>query len=381
MKRIAMVSAIIAMLVVSGCMRTADLPPLPVIPTPALIPALSVTPITDENLLAARELQQFQGADHAPVVAVAFSEDGQELAAVSVGAHGRLSRWRVADGALLASTDLGDIRPFVAALDPSARRLAMTRDASGRLDSGASFVGVVELWDARTGQIVQPEVWHDLGFSTRTTYLAFSKDAGNLAYAAGYLRGAQSLSTGAGLNTANTDTRTLMTDRIIRRASKTDVVTFDVTGEWVAHADRDGTVMLEESGITGLPPQSKYPFGLTVRKNRSFPARVLALTLDPQRRWLAVLDHDALEVYEVARGKRVLRAEGSEGDLGALTFSPDGRLLAVGKEEGLEIWSVGDWSGVGSWSGQPVFSIAFSPDGRLMATGDADGAVSVRGVR
>ena len=69
-----------------------------------------------------------------------------------------------------------------------------------------------------------------------------------------------------------------------------------------------------------------------------------------------------------------------------LAFSPDGRILALGLQDGsVELWAVDGPRRVGSLPGtveyNPVTSLAFSPDGKLLAVGRENGSVRIFGIR
>ena len=112
-------------------------------------------------------------------------------------------------------------------------------------------------------------------------------------------------------------------------------------------------------------------------------------------RWLATAEPGEGEdwqrpksvlVYETLTGRRVARAE---GDLGgacpALAFSPDGRLAAAPGSDALHVWEVTTGRRVmhlpvrgrlANWAGRQFADcVAFAPDGRTLATGHADGTV------
>jgi WD40 repeat protein/DNA-binding SARP family transcriptional activator len=72
------------------------------------------------------------------------------------------------------------------------------------------------------------------------------------------------------------------------------------------------------------------------------------------------------------------------GFVNSVTFSPDGRLLAVGTEEGeIRLWQVatGQPAGICRGHANAIRSVAFSPDGRLLVSGSKDQTVRLWDVR
>ncbi|HWI01330.1 MAG TPA: WD40 repeat domain-containing protein, partial [Propionibacteriaceae bacterium] len=64
--------------------------------------------------------------------------------------------------------------------------------------------------------------------------------------------------------------------------------------------------------------------------------------------------------------------------VGAVQFSPDGKLLAVANGEDITLWSVADRRVVGELDGDgPSKIVSFSPSGRLLATGGDSAPISV----
>ncbi len=69
----------------------------------------------------------------------------------------------------------------------------------------------------------------------------------------------------------------------------------------------------------------------------------------------------------------------------ALTFSPDGKLLAsMSRDKDVFVWDASTWkrlaalnSATSGNSGTGGMAVAFSPDGRLLVTGTADQTVRV----
>ena len=70
------------------------------------------------------------------------------------------------------------------------------------------------------------------------------------------------------------------------------------------------------------------------------------------------------------------RFQGHTSDVNSVVFSPDGRLVISGSEDGTtRIWDMMDGSSkiLAIAAGAGVLGVAISSDGRLVATGSSDG--------
>jgi WD40 repeat protein len=76
---------------------------------------------------------------------------------------------------------------------------------------------------------------------------------------------------------------------------------------------------------------------------------------------------------------RTLRT-GSRGPVNSVSFSPHGRTLATGNENGtVQLWDARSHALVETLNAGPgqVFSVAFSPDGRFLAAAGFNGTIRV----
>ena len=110
----------------------------------------------------------------------------------------------------------------------------------------------------------------------------------------------------------------------------------------------------------------------------SLPMRVL--TFSPDSRRLASAGSFDLDVWDLTTERKVATMSPPFGRSIALSFSPDGRLLAAA--DGDALVRVYDAS-TGSLRGTPAefllehFTVAFSPDGKSVLTGGADKTISI----
>jgi WD40 repeat protein len=108
---------------------------------------------------------------------------------------------------------------------------------------------------------------------------------------------------------------------------------------------------------------------------------VVALAIDPQRRWLASAgETPGATLWELASGLREQEFEGHLDRVTALAFAPDGACLASASfDRSIRLWNPADGSELRALEGHAgaVLAIAFAPDGMRLASGGRDGAVRI----
>jgi WD40 repeat protein len=174
--------------------------------------------------------------------------------------------------------------------------------------------------------------------------------------------------TGTGAGTRGQETRAWAT--LQGYAGLVDVLTFSPDGRTVASGDRDGNIKLWEVASGKL--RATW---------RGHTKAVTAVAFSPGGKVLASGgDDEVVRLWDAAgKGHRILHARVEH--LADLAFSPDGKGLAVvgrvpsGKRGvgELQLWDVRTGRRQRTHLGNMMFAVAFSPEGRELAAGDDDG--------
>ncbi|GAB2996377.1 hypothetical protein GCM10023080_073150 [Streptomyces pseudoechinosporeus] len=246
------------------------------------------------------------------------------------------------------------------AFSPDGRTVATVRQ-------GPPGRGSVQLWDVRTGD-GEATLALDTDLALRGKQRPFPVSRLG---AVGFSPTGRTLAARAGKNRV-IEVRDVATGRLhqSRALGAIDTAVFSPDGTRLAIVGRDGSVRIWNLSTGALH---------TARTGHGQPVR--AVTFTPDGRTLAVVDieaSDEVTLLDAATGRtqRIIKP-GTRSPL-SLTFSPDGHTLATaGSSNGLvKTWDArtGQLQDSSSLSGA-VASLVFSPDGRTLA------ASTVRGVQ
>jgi WD40 repeat protein len=172
-----------------------------------------------------------------------------------------------------------------------------------------------------------------------------------------------------------------------------ELVLFDTAGKKpTVRLDAEAKLLAAATSPQDRRGRELKPGGLValwdVEKARRLPALkghagyVWAVTFSPDGKLLASaagLVRQAgtgeVKLWDVATGKEKAALDGHVGQALCVAFSPDGRVLASGGADRLvRLWDVATGKAIASLTGHgaPVAALAFSPDGKLLASGAGD---------
>ena len=151
------------------------------------------------------------------------------------------------------------------------------------------------------------------------------------------------------------------------RTSNSFCMAISPDGQWTAQNDQ-----FMESGFMNLVTGTSRLF--TTRSGMS--VHVISLAFSPDGKHIAG-GYDAIYIWDLETGVEICRLIGHTGDVRAVTFSRDGRLVISGSNDGtIRIW---DWR-LGrnervTGDNPEISSLAFSPDGTSVISGSRDATI------
>jgi WD40 repeat protein len=290
------------------------------------------------------------------VYSVALSPNGKILA--SGGADGTIALWETATG-----KNTGTLKGHTRAVS------SVAFHPDGKVLASGSFDTTIRQWEATTGKELHTWTSH----RARVRCVTYSPDGRTLA--------------------SGSDDRTLRlweaaTGKEIRSLagaeSAIESVAFSPDGKRLASVG-GATIRLWDVG-TGEEIRQWTRATLAAGDT---PAAAHSLTLSPDGKLLAAGVGNFIRVWEVLTGKEVTTLTGHEGlvIIDSVAFSPDGKTLASGSEPSsfmdsgekkcIRLWDMATGKQIAAWEGHPdgAHSVAFSPDGKLLASGGDQGVL------
>lgn len=148
---------------------------------------------------------------------------------------------------------------------------------------------------------------------------------------------------------------------------------FSPNGAAVITVGNDGTVRLWRAR-DGAPIRQ-----LSVRRAGNIPTHYFAAEMSPDGRLVAAIDTTGAVVHVWDAGTGVVLAElaGKGTDWASLAFSGDGRWLATGGGNDVQVFDVRTWTRATTIAGPRIRSVAWEPSGSRLVTGSDAGDASI----
>jgi eukaryotic-like serine/threonine-protein kinase len=162
--------------------------------------------------------------------------------------------------------------------------------------------------------------------------------------------------------------------KVLRVGSKIEAVAVSPDGNLLAVAGFDRSIRLWQIGGRGLAIRLlHFILHLPVARFGGHKDRVRSVTFDPSGELLAsAADDGSVIVRDLVGAKNELRLDGHKTGVNCVRFSPDGTLLATAGDDGtVRLWSADSGSELQQFNGHLsiVRTVAFSPDGSVLASG------------
>ena len=274
---------------------------------------------------------------------VAFSPVDASLVA-SAGEDGSIKLWNLQANTVAT----------LAAHDDSINSIAFSPD--GQLLASGSDDFTVKVWSVPTEQIVETLEHVVDDFVEPVTGVSFSPDGEQLAT--------------AGPNVKLWDVSTFTETKTLETTNWVLTTTFSPDGQRLVTGDESGNVVIWNTQ-SGQSVETLEVSGNSVQ-------------FSADTRTLAIAGDDGLKLWALPNWQSspdsyvIGTLTESYEEIGAIAFTPDGKMLAGANEDWIDLW--GKDSGVhitelenSTW----VNAIAFSPDGASLASGGEDGKLRI----
>ncbi len=248
---------------------------------------------------------------------------------------------------------------------PSVLSVAFSPD--GKMVAAGGAGRTISLWDAATGKELRRFPPLDRGQPAR---VAFSPDGKML----------------ASVSQANTlvclyDVNTGKELRLLQRhQSGVTCLALSPDGKLLASGDHKGTIRVWDPAVKNLlrPPGDPDD---ELRHLSGDWGEVHALAFSPDGKLLAFAGEDGkVRLWNARTGDEMRRLGGHPQAIHSLAFSPDGKLLAsAGADKTIRLWAMPTGEQIRSIGEKLdlVLDVTFSPDGRLLASSHRDGTLAL----
>ncbi len=148
-------------------------------------------------------------------------------------------------------------------------------------------------------------------------------------------------------------------------------------GRFVAVADEKKRIKVWDSKVKSI----RFTHQERIRHNLTPPSRPTVLAFSPDGKQLISGGNEGIMVWDLATNKATQTLVGHKGAINDLRFSPDGRRLAsAGADGNIKLWDfekeLRETRTLKGHAG-PVTKIVFSPDGRRLASAGEDKTIRV----
>ena len=274
-----------------------------------------------------------------PIYSLAFSPDGKQIATASWLRGDEKARiWDTATGRLLREFTAHNGGVTAVAFSPDGKRLAT---------SGWSFDRTVKVWDAATGRELSTFTGHEEG----VTRLAFSPNGKQLASGDTFYDNMGSAGRVRVWDLASNKQVRLL----IGHSGAVQVVAFDATG---------AAVRVAANGVHTYDVASSRLMAEPVQPKR----RVWSLAFSADEKvLLTAAGNDPVYLWEQVTRQPILGMK--VGWCVRAALAPGGRFIAIGTEKGVRLYDRADGMACLTLQGtaRGVGALAFSPDGRVLA--------------
>jgi WD40 repeat protein len=280
------------------------------------------------------------------VLSVAFSPDGQTLAAGS------------ADGAVRLWDLRQPHRVPVVLRGPFSAINSVAFSPNGQTLAAGSADGIIRIWNL---QQPDPDAMLLRGHRDEVNAVAFHANGRMLA----------SASMDGTIRLWNLDQLDSAANVQLNHKSGVNAVTFSPDGKILASGSTDGTVCFWDWNHPADPPKIFYEHSLAIR--------CLAFSSDGRKLVIGTGDVEVhlFDLSQPSTAPQLLR--GHQSGIRSVAFSSAGQTLAsAGEDRTIRLWKLGQTDsalvvlqGHEGW----VRSVAFSPDERMLASGSSDGTI------